>query len=130
MCPLYTIDPRDEANWSMVPLDADHPERTVQIGSSLSPLLKQELIKFLLQCKNVFSRSHEDMPSIDPDFLRHELNMMCIAKYTDSTLKGKHLKLLIEGLHVLGLIKLKRKKNHRILTNVKSNIFDDWIYIF
>lgn len=53
-----------------------------------------------------------------------ESYIRALAKLADSTLKENCLEILIESLHILSLIKLKMNKTHRILTNVKCNIFD------
>uniref|UniRef100_A0A2N9GJM9 Reverse transcriptase domain-containing protein n=1 Tax=Fagus sylvatica TaxID=28930 RepID=A0A2N9GJM9_FAGSY len=45
-----------------VVLEDGQPERTTKIGSNLPPKLKESLVQFLKNNKDVFSWSHEDMP--------------------------------------------------------------------
>ena len=46
-------------------LDDQHLECTVQIGSQLPGSLRDRLVNFLEEHKDVFAWSHEDMPGID-----------------------------------------------------------------
>ena len=58
-----------------VKLDDQHPERVVQIG--LQPLrsLRDQLVDFLKEHKDIFAWSHEDIPRIDPSVIIHRLNV-------------------------------------------------------
>ena len=50
-------------------------ERTTKIGADLPPKLKESLVQFLKENKDVFAWSHEDMPGIDPSIISHKLNV-------------------------------------------------------
>jgi hypothetical protein len=68
-----TVKSSEELN--MVKLEDEHPERTTRIGADLSPRMKESLIQFLKNNKDVFAWSHEDMPGIDPSIISHKLNV-------------------------------------------------------
>uniref|UniRef100_A0A2N9ERH4 Uncharacterized protein n=1 Tax=Fagus sylvatica TaxID=28930 RepID=A0A2N9ERH4_FAGSY len=68
-----TVKPSEELD--MVKLEDEHPERTTRIGADLSPRMKESLIQFLKNNKDVFAWSHEDMPGIDPSIISHKLNV-------------------------------------------------------
>ena len=56
-------------------LEDGHPEKTTRIGASLPPQIKESLIQFLKSNKDVFARSHKDMPGINPSIISHKLNV-------------------------------------------------------
>ena len=58
-----------------VPLDESNLEKFTKIGTSMEEKMKQELIGFLKQNKDVFAWSHEDMLGIDPHMITHRLNV-------------------------------------------------------
>ena len=51
------------------------PAKTTQIGTSLNPQTKKEIISFLKGNLDVFAWSHEDMPGIPTDIIQHRLNV-------------------------------------------------------
>ena len=57
-----------------IQLDND-PSHTTQIGTSLSRELRDQLVKFLRDNRDVFAWSPSDMPGISPDVIAHELNL-------------------------------------------------------
>jgi hypothetical protein len=56
-------------------LEDGQPEKTTKIGSNLPPKLKESLVQFLKNNKDVFAWSHEDMPGINPSIISHKLNV-------------------------------------------------------
>ena len=46
-----------------------------RIGTTLSPEMRSRLVQFLKENLNVFTWSHEDMPSISPRVIEHKLNV-------------------------------------------------------
>ena len=56
-------------------LEDERPERTTKIGADLPPKMKESLVQFLKENKDVFAWSHEDMPGIDPSIISHKLNV-------------------------------------------------------
>uniref|UniRef100_A0A2N9F3Z1 Uncharacterized protein n=1 Tax=Fagus sylvatica TaxID=28930 RepID=A0A2N9F3Z1_FAGSY len=58
-----------------IELEDGHPERTTKIGANLPPKMKESLVQFLKNNKDVFAWSHEDMPGIDPSIILHKLNV-------------------------------------------------------
>ncbi|KAM2123623.1 hypothetical protein ACFX1Q_021134 [Malus domestica] len=77
-------DPRDDSftqqaqpaeELEKVPISRDHPDRMVNIGTTLSPPLRLALISFLKENTEVFAWSYEDMPGISPDVICHRLSI-------------------------------------------------------
>uniref|UniRef100_A0A2N9F4Z3 Uncharacterized protein n=1 Tax=Fagus sylvatica TaxID=28930 RepID=A0A2N9F4Z3_FAGSY len=58
-----------------VELEDGRPERTTKIGADLPPKIKESLVQFLKDNKDVFAWSHEDMPGINPSIISHKLNV-------------------------------------------------------
>ena len=58
-----------------IKLDDQHPKRAVQIGSQLLGSLRDQLISFFKEHKDVFAWSHKDMPRIDRSIIVHRLNV-------------------------------------------------------
>uniref|UniRef100_A0A2N9GJ69 Uncharacterized protein n=1 Tax=Fagus sylvatica TaxID=28930 RepID=A0A2N9GJ69_FAGSY len=58
-----------------IELEDGRPERTTKIGADLPPKMKESLIQFLKDNKDVFAWSHEDMPGINPSIISHKLNV-------------------------------------------------------
>ena len=56
-------------------LDDSKPERTTKISILASLLVRQALMTFLRENKDVFAWCHEDMPGINPSIIVHRLNM-------------------------------------------------------
>ena len=50
-------------------------EKTTQVGTSLNPKTKEEIINFLKDNLNVFAWSQEDMPGIPANIIQHHLNV-------------------------------------------------------
>ena len=81
---VYVVDvePEDKPDESWEPIEEtkevqldDNPERTTQIGTSLSWELRDQLITFLWTNKDVFTWLPSDMPGISPDMIAYELNL-------------------------------------------------------
>ncbi|KAM1192104.1 hypothetical protein ACFX13_012748 [Malus domestica] len=53
----------------------DYPDRTVKIGTTLSPPIWLSLISFLQENTEVFAWSYEDMPGISLDIIFHRLSI-------------------------------------------------------
>ena len=51
------------------------PTKTTQVRTSLNPKIKEEIISFLKDDLDVFTWSHEDMPSISANVIQHRLNV-------------------------------------------------------
>ena len=51
------------------------PTKTTQVGTSLSPQTKKEIVSFLKDNLDVFAWSHEDMPGIPANIIQHHLNV-------------------------------------------------------
>uniref|UniRef100_A0A2N9HNF1 Uncharacterized protein n=1 Tax=Fagus sylvatica TaxID=28930 RepID=A0A2N9HNF1_FAGSY len=58
-----------------VELEDGQPERTTKVGADLPPEMKESLVQFLKDNKDVFAWSHEDMPGINPSIISHKLNV-------------------------------------------------------
>uniref|UniRef100_A0A2N9IJ88 Uncharacterized protein n=1 Tax=Fagus sylvatica TaxID=28930 RepID=A0A2N9IJ88_FAGSY len=58
-----------------IELEDGQPERTTKIGADLPPKMKESLVQFLKDNKDVFAWSHEDMPGINPSIISHKLNV-------------------------------------------------------
>ena len=52
-----------------ISLDENNPERCTRVGADLEGKIKEDLVQFLKKNIDVFSWSHEDMPSIDPNVI-------------------------------------------------------------
>ena len=73
MAPVDKINPLEDLE--EVPIDTDHPERTVKIGTHLEPTVRDQLIKFLQEHKATFAWSTDDMIGVDPNVISHKLNV-------------------------------------------------------
>ena len=51
------------------------PEKTTQIGTNLSPEMREEIVSFLKDNLDVFAWSHEDMPGIPVSIIQHRLKV-------------------------------------------------------
>ena len=51
------------------------PAKTTQVGTSLNPKTKEEIIGFLKDNLDVFAWSHKDMPGIPANIIQHRLNV-------------------------------------------------------
>uniref|UniRef100_A0A2N9I3E2 Integrase catalytic domain-containing protein n=1 Tax=Fagus sylvatica TaxID=28930 RepID=A0A2N9I3E2_FAGSY len=58
-----------------IELEEGRPERTTKIGADLPPKIRESLVQFLKENKDVFAWSHEDMPGINPSIISHKLNV-------------------------------------------------------
>uniref|UniRef100_A0A2N9G7Y6 Uncharacterized protein n=1 Tax=Fagus sylvatica TaxID=28930 RepID=A0A2N9G7Y6_FAGSY len=67
------VKPSEELD--TIELEDGHPERTTKIGANLPPKMKESLVQFLKNNKDVFAWSHEDMPGINPSIISHKLNV-------------------------------------------------------
>ena len=59
----------------MIELVKRDPTRTTQVGTSLNPQTKEEIISFLRSNLDVFAWSYEDMPGIPVNIIQHHLNV-------------------------------------------------------
>ncbi|XP_059458240.1 uncharacterized protein LOC132187819 [Corylus avellana] len=50
-------------------------DKTLKIGTQLSPKIRDGLVIFLRRNLEVFAWTHEDMPGIDPEDILHQLNV-------------------------------------------------------
>ncbi|XP_030936445.1 uncharacterized protein LOC115961642 [Quercus lobata] len=58
-----------------VELAEGSPPKTTQIGTNLSPRMKEEIVSFLKNNLDIFAWSHEDMPGIPASLIQHHLNV-------------------------------------------------------
>ena len=56
-------------------LDDSKLDRITKIGTFANPAVRQVLTTFLRNNRDVFAKSHEDMPGIDPSVMVHRLNV-------------------------------------------------------
>ena len=70
-------DPKilDDYQLEEIVLDPGHPDRTVFIGTSLDPIIKEQLTSFLQDHADCFTWIPEDMVGIDPIVISHKLNI-------------------------------------------------------
>ena len=68
---------RDEPAKQLVsiPLKEEDPEKTVQIGSQLSDLKRQQLMNLLRANADIFAWSATNIPEIPPEVITHQLNI-------------------------------------------------------
>ena len=59
----------------MVELVEGNHAKTTQVGMSLNPQTKKEIIGFLEENLDVFAWSHEDMPGVPTNIIQHRLNV-------------------------------------------------------
>ena len=71
--PKTLVEPSKELN--TIILDEEHPKKSTRIGVNLSPQIRESIIHFLKDNKDIFAWSHEDMPGIDPSIISHKLNV-------------------------------------------------------
>ena len=58
-----------------VELAEGSPPKTTQIGTNLSPRMKEEIVSFLKSDLDIFAWSHEDMLGIPASLIQHHLNV-------------------------------------------------------
>ena len=56
-------------------LQEDDPEKFTRIGTGMKEKARKDLIQFLRKSIDVFARSHDDMPGINPSVITHRLNV-------------------------------------------------------
>ena len=71
--------PTPSEELELVQLD-EEPEHLVYVGSKLSKEIKDLLIQFLKENKEVFARKQEDMKGIDPSVITHKLSVSPVCK--------------------------------------------------
>ena len=70
------VNTRPEPSEELEPIQLDdHPEHLAYVGSKLAEDLRNLLIHFLKQNKDVFAWKQEDMGGIDPVIITHRLNV-------------------------------------------------------
>ena len=57
-------------------LDDSKNDQTTRIGTLASSTVRQARTTFLIDNRDVFTWSHEDMPGIDPSIMVHRLNLL------------------------------------------------------
>ena len=75
---MWTIEdktPEIVEKLEMIVLVERDPAKTTQVGTSLNSKTKEEIISFLKDNLDVFSWSHEDMPSIPANIIQHRFNV-------------------------------------------------------
>ena len=74
----WTIKEKEEDKveaLEIVELVKGEATKTTRIGTKLSPEMRTKLVQFLKKNMDVFAWTHEDMPSISPEVIRHKLNV-------------------------------------------------------
>ena len=61
-------------------LQEDDLEKFTRIGTNMKEKVKEDLVQFLRKNIDVFARSHEDMPGIEPNVIIHRLNVYPLSK--------------------------------------------------
>lgn len=69
-------------------LDKNEISRVIKIRGSLEEGIRENLIDFLKKIKDVFAKSHEDMPGISLDQIMHSLMSAQIIYWLNK--RGKH----------------------------------------
>lgn len=59
----------------IVILDSNQPDRIVYVGKNLSVSQKKKLISLLMENKEIFAYSHDEIPSINLGFICYSLNI-------------------------------------------------------
>ena len=67
------VKPSEELD--TIKLEDGSLEKITKIGADLPPQIRESLIQFLRNNKDVFTWSHEDMPGINPSVISHKLNI-------------------------------------------------------
>ena len=67
------VKPSEELD--TIGLEDGHPEKTTRVKARLSSQIKESLIQFLQNNKDVFAWSHEDMLGINPSIISNKLNV-------------------------------------------------------
>jgi hypothetical protein len=67
------VKPSEELD--TIELKDGHPEKTTKVGANLPLKMKESLVQFLKNNKDVFAWNHEDMPGINPSIISHKLNV-------------------------------------------------------
>lgn len=62
---------KELVNVQLHPIDRS---KTTKVGALLSPDLRKDFEKLLVENVDVFAWSHKDIPGIDPSFMVHLLN--------------------------------------------------------
>lgn len=83
MLPIKEMDVRDNDEMRekhiqdlfSIPFDRNDPKKVTYIMASLASLLKERLIKFLQDNKNVFVWTTTDMSEINYELITHKLNV-------------------------------------------------------
>ena len=67
---------QDNAVEDLVPVPTNEvdAECSTLVGSSMTEWLEADIIKYLQRNKELFAFSTYEMPELDPEFIRHELN--------------------------------------------------------
>ena len=75
---IWVIEEKDEDKveaLETVELVDGQAIKTTRIGTTLTPGMRAKLIQFLKENLDVFAWSHEDMPGIPLEIIRHKLNV-------------------------------------------------------
>ena len=89
-------------------LDPGHPDRTVFMGTSFDPIIKEQLTYFLQDHVDCFAWTHEDMVGIDPNVISHKLNV----DPTFKQIKQQHRKFAPE--------------RNKVINDVVDNLLKTW----
>nr|XP_023882263.1 uncharacterized protein LOC111994609 [Quercus suber] len=74
----WIVEEKEEAKvekLETVELIEGEATKTTRIGTTLSPGMRTELVKFLRENLDVFAWNHDDMPGISPETIQHRLNV-------------------------------------------------------
>ncbi|KAK0585667.1 hypothetical protein LWI29_032085 [Acer saccharum] len=77
----FELDPRDKSSrekeepTESIVLDETEPDKTVKIGARLAEQVKRDVSNLLIEYKEIFAWSHEDMPGISRSVVSHNLTV-------------------------------------------------------
>lgn len=71
----YIVVLKPNGDLIVISLDLNNPKKIIYIGASLASPLKEELVKFLQDNKDVFAWKVVDMSETDPQLTTHKLNV-------------------------------------------------------
>jgi len=57
----------------IINLGTDEDKKEIKIGALLDATVKERVIELLKEYADIFAWSYEDMPSLDPDVMEHQL---------------------------------------------------------
>ncbi|XP_021827212.1 uncharacterized protein LOC110767855 [Prunus avium] len=69
------VNPKPVEELEKIAVYPDHPEQFLQIGTRMTTVVRESLVKFLEANLDVFAWTHEDMTGINPEIITHRLSI-------------------------------------------------------